>query len=290
MSMSADWEMEAGKSSPPNAKAMKKLTLFAVNCIILTIGNTGGPLLLRLYYIKGGSRKWLSSWLVTGGWPILLIPLFFKYCFHRRQPPKENDHEESSSKQLTSMTRSLFVACLALGLLTGLVDYLYAFGAACLPISTFVLLVSSKLAFQAVFSLFIVKHGFTACSINAVVLLLIGSVALGVHANRRDGGQESDQSGLQYLVGFMLTLASTAIYGAVLPLIELACVRAKQVVSYSLVVEMQVVMGFFATAFCAVGMIVDNDFYVGLSVSIICFFKLIFGNRNFHCKMLNFGR
>jgi hypothetical protein len=34
------------------------------------------------------------------------------------------------------------------------------------------------------------------------------------------------------------------------------------VLTYALVMEMQLVMGFFATAFCTVGMIVNNDFQV----------------------------
>ncbi|KAI3913331.1 hypothetical protein MKW92_005625, partial [Papaver armeniacum] len=35
----------------------------------------GGPLLLRVYFLHGGSRKWLSSALQTAGFPILLLPL-----------------------------------------------------------------------------------------------------------------------------------------------------------------------------------------------------------------------
>jgi hypothetical protein len=53
----------------------------------------------------------------------------------------------------------------------------------------------------------------------------------------------------------------------VLPLVELTYKRAAaggggRVLTYALVMEMQLVMGFFATAFCTVGMIVNNDFQV----------------------------
>ncbi|KAH0451390.1 hypothetical protein IEQ34_018689 [Dendrobium chrysotoxum] len=38
--------------------------------------------------------------------------------------------------------------------------------------------------------------------------------------------------------------------------------RARQLVTYTMVLETQVVMGFFATAFCAVGMLINNEFQV----------------------------
>jgi hypothetical protein len=48
--------------------------------------------------------------------------------------------------------------------------------------------------------------------------------------------------------------------------VELAYRRAAgaggRAVTYALVVEMQLVMGFFATAFCTVGMVVNKDFEV----------------------------
>uniref|UniRef100_J3MYB1 EamA domain-containing protein n=2 Tax=Oryza brachyantha TaxID=4533 RepID=J3MYB1_ORYBR len=64
-------------------------------------------------------------------------------------------------------------------------------------------------------------------------------------------------------MGFFLTLGAAALYGLILPLVELAYKHAAgggRAVTYALVVEMQLVMGFFATAFCTVGMIVDKDF------------------------------
>ncbi|KAK1302813.1 Purine permease 3 [Acorus calamus] len=43
-------------------------------------------------------------------------------------------------------------------------------------------------------------------------------------------------------------------------MIELTYRKTKTVVTYALVMEMQMVMSFFATAFCTVGMIVNKDF------------------------------
>ena len=106
------------------------------------------------------------------------------------------------------------------------------------------------------------RQRLTALSVNAVALLTVGAVVLGLHVSSdRPAGVTKGQ----YWLGFLLTLAAAALYGLVLPLIELTYKRAAgggRVVTYALVVEMQLVMGFFATAFCTVGMIVNNDFQV----------------------------
>jgi hypothetical protein len=82
-----------------------------------------------------------------------------------------------------------------------------------------------------------------------------------------NGGSSDRPEGVsraQYYAGFAMTIGSSAMYGLVLPLMELSQARlaGRSVGSYSLIVEMQVVMGFTATAFCAVGMIVNKDFQV----------------------------
>ena len=65
--------MEASNGSPPAARSNKTMErlLMALNCVLLGVGATGGQLLSRLYYNKGGDREWLQ----TGGWPLLVVPL-----------------------------------------------------------------------------------------------------------------------------------------------------------------------------------------------------------------------
>lgn len=142
---------------------------------------------------------------------------------------------------------------------------MYAYGSSLLPVSTSSLLISSQLAFQAGFALLIVKHKFTPFSINAVVLLTVGALILGLHTN---GDRPANESQKKYFVGFFMMLAAAALYGCVLPLIELAYMKAKQAITYTLVLEVQLVIGFFATAFCTVGMLVNNDFKVHNSLSL----------------------
>ncbi|XP_039145234.1 purine permease 3-like [Dioscorea cayenensis subsp. rotundata] len=229
------------------SKTLKK-TLIIINCFLLAIGDTGGPLLSRLYFQYGGHRQWLSSCLETAGWPIIFIPLIISYYYRRKT---------DSFAKLYFITPRIFVACVVLGLLTGLDDFLYAYGLAFIPVSTSALLISTQLAFTAFFAYIIVKQKFTPFSINAVALLTVGAVILGLHGSK---DRPANVTKGKYFMGFFLTLGAAALYGFVLPMIELTYLKAKQAITYTLVMEMQLVMGFFATVFCTVGMLINGDF------------------------------
>ncbi|KAG2698855.1 hypothetical protein I3760_07G167400 [Carya illinoinensis] len=229
---------------------MKKLLLI-LNCILLSIGNCGGPLIMRLYFIHGGKRVWLSSWLETGGFPVILLPLAFVY-FQRRAT-------QGPGTELFFMKPPLFLAAAFIGIVTGLDDYLYAYGVARLPVSTSSLIIASQLAFTAGFAFLLVKQKFTSYSINAVFLLTVGAAVLALHtSNDRPEGE----SNKEYLAGFFMTLGASALYGFLLPLVELTYKKSKQEMTYSLVMEIQMVMSFFATLFCTVGMLINKDFQV----------------------------
>ncbi|KAJ7965766.1 Purine permease-like protein [Quillaja saponaria] len=251
--------MEAQESRP-----MKK-ALLILNCIILSIGNCGGPLILRLYFKHGGKRIWLSSWLETGGFPIILIPLAGCYLHRHRRLGRQqsfsttNVREPNNSNKLIFMKLPLFVASAIIGTLTGFDDYLYAYGLARLPVSTSALIIATQLVFTAVFAFFLVKQKFTSYSVNAVVLLTVGAGILAMHTS---GDRPAGESNKQYIVGFLTTLAASALYGFILPLVELTYKKAKQAITYTLVLEIQLVMCAFATLVCTIGMLINNDFKV----------------------------
>ncbi|XP_042019484.1 purine permease 3-like [Salvia splendens] len=225
---------------------MKRVYLI-INCIILAVGSCGGPLLMRLYFLRGGKRIWFSSWLQTGGWPITLIPLLVSYTRRRR----------TGDRAIVLMRPRVFFAAAALGAVTGLDDYMYANGVARLPVSTSSLILATQLAFTAAFAFVLVRQRFTAYSVNAVVQLTLGAVVLGLHT---DGDRPEGETNREYLIGFFLTLIAAALYGLILPAIELTYKRAMQPLTFTLALEIQLVLCFFATAFCTVGMIVNNDF------------------------------
>ncbi|EMS54151.1 hypothetical protein TRIUR3_17061 [Triticum urartu] len=107
------------------------------------------------------------------------------------------------------------------------------------------------------------RHRFTAFSVNAVVLLVVGAAMLGLNGG---GDRPAGVSRAQYYAGFAMTLGSAAMYGLVLPLMELSqaqhAARAGAPVTYTLVLEIQMVIGITATAFSAVGMLVNREFHL----------------------------
>ncbi|CAK9163153.1 unnamed protein product [Ilex paraguariensis] len=216
-------EAHVGNSQVPSkeekrSKVLKK-ALLLLNCGMLGLGNCAGPMVQRLYFVKGERE--------------------FGCRAGYRQPP------------------GLFLPCAVLGILTGLDDYLAAFGVSRLPVSTSALIIATQLAFTAGFAFLLVKQKFTAFTINSVFLLSVGAVVLAFHSSTDRPAHESKA---QYYMGFFMTLGASALYGFVLPMIELTYKKAKQVITYPLVMEMQMVMSFFATAFCTIGMLVNHDF------------------------------
>ncbi|KAL8252783.1 hypothetical protein R6Q59_036476 [Mikania micrantha] len=230
-----------------------KTTLLTLSCILLSVGNCGGPLITRLYFIHGGNRVWLSSSLETAGWPVITIVLILLYL-HRRRASGNN-----KPTTFFYMRRRLFFAVAFIGVITGIDDYLYAYGVARLPISTSALILAPHLAFVAFFAYVLVRQKFTPYSINAVVLLTVGAGVLALHTS---GDRPEGESKKEYVMGFVMTVAAALLYGFVLPLIELTYKNAKQEITYTLVVEIQMIMCLFATLFCVVGMALNNDFKV----------------------------
>ncbi|KAL5705454.1 hypothetical protein ACHQM5_023754 [Ranunculus cassubicifolius] len=237
-----------GKQKNAKQVSLKRLLLL-LNCLLLSIGNTGGPLLLRLYFLRGGKRIWLSCWLETGGWPIMFIPLLCSYIYRSKK--------STEKVKLFYITPFLFMAGAGLGLLTGLDDYIYAYGLSKLPVSTSSLIISTQLVFTAGFAFLLVKQKFTSYTINAIVLLTVAAVVLGIHAS---SDRPNNESKVAYFTGFFLTLGAAALYGFVLPMVELTYKKSKTTITYTLVIEMQLVMSMFATAFCTIGMLVKKDF------------------------------
>ncbi|XP_052190415.1 purine permease 3-like [Diospyros lotus] len=230
------------------SRKMRRVFL-VLNVILLAIGTCGGPLILRLYFLHGGARIWLSSWLQTGGWPINFIPLLAAYLQRRRM--------QGLAATTVLIKPPIFWAAAVIGVLTGFDDYLYAYGLAKLPVSTSSLIIASQLGFTALFAFLLVKQKFTSYTVNAIVLLTIGAGVLALHTS---GDRPKGESNKDYSMGFTMTLAASALYGLILPMVELTYKKAKQAVTYTLVLEIQVVMCFFATVVCTVGMAINNDF------------------------------
>ncbi|CAL5063959.1 unnamed protein product [Urochloa decumbens] len=234
--------------------------ILVVNFVLMVFGTAGGPLFLRAYFLRGGTRKWLSAFLQTAGFPILLVPLFASFSQRRRRQRRSGG---GGGTPFFLMTPRLLAASAGIGVMTGLDDLLYAYGLAYLPVSTSSILISTQLAFTAGFALLLVRQRFTAFSVNAVALLSVGAAMLGMNAG---GDRPAGVSRAQYGAGFAMTLGAAALFGLVLPVMERCQARhaarpGAGPVTYTLVIEMQLVIGLTATVFTAVGMLVNNDFH-----------------------------
>jgi drug/metabolite transporter (DMT)-like permease len=248
-----DVEEVRNEDSPPvRSKTMHRF-MVALNCGMLALGSIGGPLVSRLYFSKGGQRQWLSAWLESAVWPLLLVPMAASYFARRAR--------DADAPVLLAPPRILLAAA-GLGLATGADNFVYAYGLTYIPVSTSSILISTQLVFTVFFAFLVVRQRLTAASVNAVALLTVGAVMLGLHVS---GDRPAGVTKGQYWLGIVLTISAAALYGLILPLVELAYKRAAgggRTVTYALVMEVQLVMGFFATSFCTVGMIINKDFQV----------------------------
>ncbi|KAK7282093.1 hypothetical protein RIF29_10628 [Crotalaria pallida] len=235
---------------------MKRILLI-IYSIILAIGGCGIPLIMRLYFIYGGNRVWLSSFLQTAGFPIILLPLSFFYIGNRHIPDA-TDNTKYNNKMF-SMETTLFSYSAFIGVMYGIMCYLYSYGLARLPVSTATLIGSTNLAFVALFAFLLVRQKFTAYSVNAIVLLIIGAGIIALHGS---SDRPAGESAKQYAIGFVMSVIAAIMGASILPLTELMYKKAKREITYTLILEIQVVMGFFGSLFSIVGMIVNNDFKV----------------------------
>ncbi|XP_020596465.1 purine permease 3-like [Phalaenopsis equestris] len=90
-------------------KKISKFILLFLNIVLILIGGSGGPLILRFYFLHGGKRKWFNAFLQTAGFPFLLVPIFFSFfCRHSR-----------TNRRRFLLTPTLLLHCTIIGLITG---------------------------------------------------------------------------------------------------------------------------------------------------------------------------
>ncbi|KAF3617186.1 putative purine permease 3 [Capsicum annuum] len=134
-----------------------KKFLILINSILLFTSNCAGPLTMRLYFVRGGLRIWLSSCLSTAGFPFTIFLLIIAYS----------------------------------------------------------------------------------------------------HRIQSDG---PDNTKILLMTRFIMVLLAALFYGFVLAFNEVSFRKTRKAIAFTLVLEFQLMMCFFATAFCVVGMLINKDF------------------------------
>lgn len=181
----------------------------AIYSICLLSGQTALVLLGRQYFQKGGNSKWMESLLQSVGFPII-IPIYVYFA------SSKSDYAHESPAPLT--VRAPIYLCL--GILFATATFLSTVGLKYLPVSTFSLINSTPLAFTAFFAFFMNSQKFTALIINSLLLLTISSVLLIIDVD--SGPSSTKVSKGKFVVGFICTIAASAIAGLVANLIQLS--------------------------------------------------------------------
>jgi drug/metabolite transporter (DMT)-like permease len=242
------------RASSPSAPVRYRPSPLVIFSACLVLLGASGPLLLRVYFVHGGQRLFLSAMLQISGWPLLLAPIVVSLYHGRRH----------GIMNLLLPVR-LVGAAAVLGGFYAISCFVYSLGSQALPLSTSSLLQATQLAFAAVFAFVFVGLRLTPFSANAVVLLTIGPAVLSVGPG---SGKPAGEPAKAYWTGFCESIAAAALAGLVLPLVEVAMARygrrtgpaARVPPPYATVMQMQAVMGAAGTVVCLLGMAIKSDF------------------------------
>ncbi|KAJ9168453.1 hypothetical protein P3X46_019974 [Hevea brasiliensis] len=220
------------------------MLLLVINYLCLFVGSVSSSLLSKFYFIHKGSSRWVSTWVQSAGFPLLLLPIYLPYYLFKCNERRPFDR----------FTPRILMLSILIGLMLGLNNLLFSWGNSYLPVSTSSLLLSSQLIFNLILSVIIVKQKITFQNLNCVILLTLSSVllALGSSHDRPQGLTPT-----KYFIGFFSTVGAGLLFALYLPVMERIY---KNVHCYGMVMEMQLVMEIAATALATAGMATDGGF------------------------------
>ncbi|XP_057433348.1 probable purine permease 10 isoform X2 [Lotus japonicus] len=224
-----------------------RLALYAA---LVLVCQSAAILLGRLYYEKGGNSKWMATLANLAGFPILLP--YYLILASKDLNTTNSFHQNQPS---VSMLAFVYVS---LGLLVALDCYLYSVGLLYLPVSTYTLIGSSQLAFNALFSFFLNSLKITPLIINSLVLLTISSSLL-VFQKDSSSDDSAQVSNKNYVIGFICTVAASAGYGLVLSLTQVAFNKVIKRETFKVVMDMIIYQCLVATCASLVGLFASGE-------------------------------
>ncbi|RYR64332.1 hypothetical protein Ahy_A03g010460 isoform B [Arachis hypogaea] len=227
-------------------RSYRRWFLITLYSVFVLSGQAAATLLGRLYYDKGGNSKWMGSLVQVVGFPILLP----YYCITTRKTPSRNSILPNPSAS------ALALVYVSLGLLVALTSYLESLGLAHLPASTFALITSSRLAFNAFFSFFLNSVKFTPYLINSLVLLTLSPTLL---AFQPENEISSGNSKHNYVLGFIASVAGSAAYGLLLSLTQLSFLKVLKRNTIRVLMDVIVYESLVATIVTLVGLFASGE-------------------------------
>ncbi|XP_010478523.1 PREDICTED: probable purine permease 4 [Camelina sativa] len=239
--VNADQEQEQNLVKPTGKRS---LILLLTTYFCLFVGSIASSLLAKYYFVHGGSSRWVSTWVQSAGFPLLLTLIYFpRYVF-----------KTTTRRPFTRFTRRHLLFSVLIGFFLGINNFLFSWGTSYLPVSTSSLLLSTQLVFTLILSVLIVKQKVTFSNLNCVILLTLSSVllALGSSSDKPDGLTKS-----KYYIGFASTIGAGLLFALYLPVTEKLY---RSVYCYAMVMELQLMMELSATVFATIGMAFDGGF------------------------------
>lgn len=242
----------------PKPKNFRWWIRVALYSFFVLSGQSVATLLGRLYYNKGGNSKWLATLVQLVGFPILLFLYFIPSHKDPNDPnyPHIQTNPEAQSHSQSPSLKSLALVYLSLGTIVALNCYLYSIGLMYLPVSTYSLISSSQLAFNAIFSFFLNAQKFTPYITNSLVLLTISSALLVFHSNSED---PKGVSRGKYALGFACTIGASAGYGLLLSLNQLCFRRVIRKETFRAVLDMLVYQSLVSSVIVMVGFFASGE-------------------------------
>lgn len=208
-------------------------------------GTSIAILLSRFYFQQGGKSRWIQCLSQCIGWPLLLLPLML---IKPRRKTFTN----------TTLTTRFFLSCAGLGVLSAVDVLVFSWGVSFVSASTYTLLSATQLVFAAVFAFILVRHRITAYVLNSLVLLTLSAILLGVHDHSKPPPE--GVSSRQFVLGFILTIVASALFGLILPLMQLVFTKVVGKETFWVVVETQLYVGMVASVISAIGLLASGEF------------------------------
>ncbi|CAH2034622.1 unnamed protein product [Thlaspi arvense] len=239
--VNADQEQEQNMVKPP---VKRSLGLLIATYSCLFVGSIGSSLLSKYYFVHHGKSLWVSTWVQSAGFPLLLFLIYFPHFVFKT----------TTRRPFTRFTRRHLLAGVLIGFVLGFNNFLFSWGNSYLPVSTSSLLLSTQLIFTLLLAVVIVKQKVTFSNLNCVVLLTLSSVLLAL------GSSQDKPAGLtksKYFTGFLATIGAGLLFALYLPVTERVY---RSFYCYAMVMEMQLVMEFSATVFATIGMASEGGF------------------------------
>ena len=218
--------------------------LVTLNITFLLIGQCGAVILGRFYYDQGGTSKWMATLVQTAAFPIFYIPFFF-FPSPKNLPVTTTAAAILDRPSIPMLSLIYFF----LGALLAGDNMLYSIGLLYLPVSTYSLICTTQLAFNAIFSFFINSQKLTPWIINSLVLLTLSASLVAVNS---DPTEHKGVSKGKYALGFICTLGASTCYSLLLSLMQLSFEKVLKRETLSVVLEMQIYTSLVAT-FISIG-------------------------------------